>query len=112
MFLMFGVFDEIMMLSVISYVDELNLVCEVNVLFGARFVATRDVVAGEEFTLYCGCDCILEVLGMGGFLVYYEWVVEGKEVLWECVGVGGCVCGGIDYSKWDDVASSLSEDLD
>ena len=111
-FPMFGAFDEITTLSAISHADEPNLAREANAPLGARFVATRDVAAGEEFTLHRGRDCILEVPGTGGFLAHYEWAVEGKEAPWERAGAGGRARGGIDYSKWDDVASSSSEDLD
>lgn len=111
-FPMFGGFDQITTLSAINHADEPNLAREVNAPLGAQFVATRDVAAGEEFTIHRGRDCILEVPGTGGFLAHYEWTVEGKEAPWERAGAGERARGGIDYSKWDDIASSSSEDLD
>ena len=111
-FPMRGGLDAFTTLSAINHADAPNLKREANETRGARFVATRDIEAGEEFTIDRRRECTLEVPGTGGFLAHYEWTVEGKEPPWERAGAGARARGGIDYSKWDDVASSSSDDWD
>lgn len=75
----------------------------------AQFMATRDVAAGEELTVDRALVCTLESPGTGGFREFYEYHVEGKMPPWQRAGEGVRARGGIDYSKWDDVASSSEE---